>query len=134
MSATEAKAASISPPQEGFARIGVVAGEVFMLPAKWHRSYITVQAEGQDVYVFLRVAKATAVPTVPDQSARSTITSNAIDLVANFCAHIPAGTERHFNLDELDEQIKSKDDRIWFGHDCLVVGVVRGFKSSGPKG
>src|SRR5688572_3804267 len=112
MSAVEAAAASISPPAEVYARNGVVAGEVFKLPAKFRHCYLTVQAEGQDLYVFVKVSKSTVAPAVPDQSARSAVDgSNEIAAAANGGVHVPAGQERHFNLEELEPELKSKDDR-----------------------
>lgn len=134
MSAKEAKAASVSPPGEVYARNGATAGEVFKLPKKFRRQYLTVQAEGQDAYAFVKVAKT--APAVPDQSARSTVDgSNEIAAAANGGVHVPAGQERHFDLEELEPEIKADGDRIWLGHDAAVAGgVVRFWKSSGPKG
>lgn len=133
MSATEAKAASIAPPAEVYARNGTTSGEVLKLPTKFRHQYLTVQAEGQDAYVFVKVAKT--APTAPDQSARSTVSSDEPAAATAGCIHVPAGQERHFDLEELENDIKSKDDRIWLGHDAAVAGgVVRFWKSSGPKG
>lgn len=132
MAAKEAAAASISPPQEVYARDGVLAGEVLKLPEKLERCWITVQAQDQDAFV--RISVAQAAPAVPDITARSAGASgDEPGLAANGCVHVPAGTERHWNLEEC--VVAGERDRIYLGHRALVAGgVVRFFKSSGPKG
>lgn len=135
-SALADNALSVSPPDEVYALAGTTSSEGFKLPTKFHGAWITIQAQGQDVFVIIR--KGIAEPTVSATDV-SAIASDEITADVNTGVHIPAGQERPFDLRHIKPGIPARSDgateRLWMAHlEAATGGFLRFWKSSGPKG
>ena len=128
----QAKAASITPPVQGknlwvFASSDTSAA--IECHPSWNRSFLTIEADGVDVYVaFSSDPNATVDPTATSTVAGGVIT--AVD--GDECRKIPDGQERDFDLSALPWT--SDDGKKLY----LVIvssasgGYVRVTRSSGP--
>lgn len=130
MSADVNNAAAVTPPVDVYVRATVGTSESLKLPTVFHENWITLQADSEDVYVNFTVgASGTA-----DETATSSVTSNLPSPATNGVLHIPAGTERNYDLGLLKRS--NVNDRIWLNHISPTGGNghLRFHRSSGPKG
>lgn len=128
MSSIEVTAAIVTPPGDTYVRTALLAGEVLELPTSFNNSWISVQADTDDVYIKFGTTILTATPVIGTVSAAGP----PIAAAANGCIMIPAGTHRDFYLRDF---IKLTGEGIFMGHISPVFtsGFIRFFRSSGPR-
>lgn len=116
-------AASVTPPRAGkvYARTSAVVAELIQLPediegARW----ITLQADGEDIYVLF--GDSSVVASITD---RSSLSADVPQDDVNVCIVIPAGQERSFDL-------RKRRTLTHFSHISPTAnGAVRFWRSSG---
>jgi hypothetical protein len=123
----EVKAASVSSPVEVYVRTTVAASEVIELPDEFKHNWITLQADGEDVYVAFGTATLTA-----DDGALSAL-GPPIAPAVNGVAHIPDGTSIRVDLTRLYNTEHASRGTIFLAHISPVgaAGVLRFWRSSG---
>ena len=129
MSAIEATAAAIKPPGDTYVRTALVApGEVLELPNEFNNSWISVQADTDDVYIKFGTSSATATPVIATTSAAGPPIVAAVD----GCILIKAGTQRDFLLRDF---IQLAGQGIFLGHvsPAVTTGFIRFFRSFGQR-
>lgn len=131
------KAAAVTPPTNPIVRGSSVTSEEIQLPKSYSENWLTVQAQGQDVFV--RMA------AVLDSAALNAVTASATNVSAvdgaaprylpatNGTIHIPAGTSRDFDLAEFKIGHEKADTvSIRLAHISPAAGgFIRLIKSSG---
>lgn len=95
------KATSITPPVQGKNLWVLPASTAFSaieVPSDWYRSFLTLEAEGADIYVAFSDDPAAEV----DPAATSTVSGGKItDMGAKAGARIPEGQIRDYDLSML---------------------------------
>src|SRR3990167_6901643 len=106
------RAASESPPEAVYARTTVTSSANFALPKTFVGEFITLIAEGVDVYVRFGedsgVAATTAGQSSPSSSVIQPLTAGAW--------LIPAGEERHYDLANMTISTTSSTGLPWIAH------------------
>lgn len=121
------KAAAVTPPVGGsnvIVRASVTSAERIKIPAAWRRSWLTIEADGVDVYVTLGDGTVAA-----DSTGTTTLTSEEVSAYdGGECSKIPSGSEKPFDL----SQLLPVDADLYLSHVASATGgYVRITRSSG---
>jgi hypothetical protein len=128
-------AISVTPPAQGVVRATVTTSEEITIFDVWRTRWVTVQADGADVWVRLgAVLKAAASPAVTAaRVTTSTGTPPTIALAVNASMHIPSGLSRDFDLSQF--KLEASDAEKWevrLAHISLATtGYIRIIPTSG---
>lgn len=121
------QAASIAPPVEPYVRLATASSVAHKLPVAFRGTWITIQADGADLYLRFGTATLTV-----DEANVSTITADEAAPAATGAITIPAGQERHYDLRRMIQSDRPDDHRIWMAlKSASATGHVRWWKSSG---
>lgn len=130
MSAILHNAARVKPPRlesDVVVLASATSSGRLRIPASWLGSYITVQAEGADVYVGFSTDASAAV----DRTATTTVTSEVPNFPATLPQRIPNGSQADFDLSLLEPLSAGQFWRL-VHISSATGGYIRIIRSSGP--
>jgi len=120
------KAIPIQAPIEVYVRATVAASESIRLPDEFKRNHVSVQADGEDVYVRFGITAQTA-----DDTAVSALGPPIVAAV-NGTAKVANGTTERFDLEKMFGSEHADGGDIFMAHISPVGGqFMRFWRSSG---
>lgn len=129
MSRDESASLTIPPPIVSVDTIilaSAASSAALKIPEAWRNGWITIEPDGVTCYVGFSHASATTV----DQTAVSTITSNAVSAHGTGeCLKIPDGAVKHFDMARV--AARKEVDLFLIHKESATGGYVRISRSSG---
>lgn len=133
MSAEDTKSLCVTPPSDAYTRAVVATEEEFELPAAFDNQWISMQAQGEDIYfrIFLGTKGADSGLAI-SISANASISSQVISAHADGAIHLPNGQRFDFDLSKLGPPNLQQAYKILHISPAATAGAkLRFWKSSG---